>query len=91
MSQDSTLLHTGWPMWVMLVLVTGIAALFAQRLPLLPARQILTAVLRALAQMLVVALAISQLSRSWWLTVLFLLLMFVVAALTSTRRIGALA
>lgn len=91
MSQDSTLLHTGWPMWVMLVLVTGIAALFAQRFLLLPARQILTAVLRALAQMLVVALAISQLSRSWWLTVLFLLLMFVVAALTSTRRIGALA
>lgn len=47
MSQHSTLLHTGWPMWVMLVLVTGIAALFAQRFLLLPARQILTAVLRA--------------------------------------------
>lgn len=91
MSQDSTLLHTGWSMWVMLAMAALIAALVARGYLQLPAHRILVAALRALVQMVLVALLISQVSRSWWLTFLFLALMAAVATWTSTARIGQVA
>lgn len=91
MGTDSTLLHTGWPMWVMLALSAVAAALIARRYLQLPASRILSAALRALLQLILVALLISQVSRSWWLTGLFLTLMVSVAIWTSTRRIATIA
>ncbi len=87
----TSLLNTGPGMWAMLGVAAAAATLVNYRLIQLPARQMLFAITRALVQMVLVALVISQVSRSWTLTCAFLLLMFAVATLTATRRIGQLA
>ncbi|MGN0128752.1 ABC transporter permease [Glutamicibacter soli] len=90
MGGNDSLLNTGTGMWVMLALLAAATAVVASRFLMLPARAILLAVVRALAQMILVALLISQVSRSPGLTAAFLVLMFTIAILTSTRRIETL-
>lgn len=51
-------------------------------------RAIVSAALRAVTQLAAVSLVIVAVLRSGWWTALFVLLMFVVAAVTSARRIG---
>lgn len=87
MGTNSSLLNTGWPMWVMLALVVGVTAWITHRHLLLGARQIITAAIRSLAQLLLVAVLISQVSSSWLLTVALLLLMLGIAVLTAKGRI----
>lgn len=50
---------------------------------------IVTAAVRALAQLAAVSFIIAAVLRSGWLTLLFVLVMFAVASVTSARRIGA--
>lgn len=90
MDGNHSLLNTGTGMWIMLALLAAATAVVASRFLILPARAILLAVVRALAQMILVALLISQVSRSAALTAEFLVPMFAIATLTSTRRIGTL-
>ncbi|MGC0269449.1 hypothetical protein ACPROK_07630 [Glutamicibacter soli] len=90
MGGNDSLLNTGTGMWVMLALLAAATAVVASRFLMLPARETLLAVVRALTQMILVARLISQVSRSPGLTAAFLVLMFTIATLTSTRRIGTL-
>ncbi|MFI7281407.1 ABC transporter permease [Micromonospora chersina] len=53
------------------------------------ARTVLTAAARATVQLGAVSLVIVAVLRAWWSTAAFVLLMYVVAALTARRRIGA--
>lgn len=77
-------------MWVLLGITILAGAFVAKRYLLLSAGTIFFAAIRALLQMLLVALLISQVARSWPLTVVFLVLMFLVATFTSGRRIEQL-
>lgn len=86
----TSLLNTGPSMWGMLGLAAVAATLINYRFIQLPARQTFFAIARALVQMVLVALVISQVSRSC-VDQRFLVLMFVVATLTAARRIGQLA
>ncbi|SBT40982.1 ABC transporter permease [Micromonospora auratinigra] len=52
------------------------------------ARSVLTAAARATVQLGAVSLVIVAVLRAWWSSVLFVLLMYVVASVTATRRIG---
>lgn len=52
------------------------------------ARAVVTAAVRAVAQLAAVSFVITAVLRSGWLTGLFVLLMFAVAAITSARRVG---
>ncbi|MFJ2618344.1 ABC transporter permease [Glutamicibacter sp. NPDC087344] len=91
MGANGSLLNTGAGMWVMLAVAAAAAALINHYFLRMPVKQVVFAVARALVQMILVALVISQVSRSWPLACAFLLLMLVVATLTATRRIGHLA
>jgi putative ABC transport system permease protein len=51
-------------------------------------RAVVTAALRAVAQLAAVSFIITAILESGWLTLLFVLVMFAVAAVTSARRIG---
>ncbi|MFG3601434.1 ABC transporter permease [Micromonospora chersina] len=53
------------------------------------ARTVVTAAARATVQLGAVSLVIVAVLRAWWSTAAFVLLMYVVAALTARRRIGA--
>jgi putative ABC transport system permease protein len=53
-------------------------------------RDVVTASLRAVAQLGVVSLLITAVLRSWWTTAAFISLMVVVAAATSARRVSTL-
>jgi putative ABC transport system permease protein len=53
-------------------------------------RAVVSASLRAVAQLALVSLLITAVLRSWWFTAGFILLMVVVAAATSARRISTL-
>lgn len=53
-------------------------------------RPVATAALRATGQLALVSLVITAVLRSGWLTALFVLLMFGIAALTSARRVSTL-
>jgi putative ABC transport system permease protein len=52
------------------------------------ARAVVTAALRAVAQLAAVSFVITAILKSGWLTALFVLLMYAVAAVTSARRVG---
>lgn len=84
---NSTLLNTGWPMWVMLAIVVGATGIITSRFLDLSAKKIFSAAGRALIQLILIALIISQVSTSWILTIALLLLMLGVAVFTSTQRI----
>ncbi|AEV84277.1 ABC transporter permease [Actinoplanes sp. SE50] len=53
-------------------------------------RAVVTASLRAVAQLALVSVLITAVLRAWWSTAVFLLLMVLVAAATSARRISTL-
>lgn len=74
---------------VVLVVLLLLAAVVVWRGELGSGRAVLTAGVRAAAQLAVVSLVIAWILRSGWFTAGFVLLMFGVAAVTSARRIGA--
>ena len=53
-------------------------------------RAVLTASVRAVAQLAIVSLLITAVLRSWWATAAFITLMILVAAATSARRVSTL-
>ncbi len=75
---------------VVLVLLTVVAGVLVGVGQIGPARAPVVAILRATVQLAVVSLLIAAVVRSLWWTALFVLVMFVVAVLTSARRIGSL-
>lgn len=86
--QESTLLNLGPLSWVLLAFLM-LAAAFSWRLLLgRPAREIVFAALRALFQLAIVALLISQLSGHPLLALGFVALMFATAVWTAGRRIA---
>lgn len=86
--QESTLLNLGPLSWVLLAFLS-LAAAFTWRLLLgRPAREIGFAAIRALLQLAIVALLISQLSGHPLLALGFIVLMFATAAWTAGRRIA---
>lgn len=88
MPENSTLLNTGPAVWILLAVLLAAAAGVARCALGMPARQLLSAGLRALLQLALVSLAVAGLSRSAVLSAGFLLLMLLVAAWTAARRIG---
>ncbi|MDT4989945.1 MAG: UDP-glucose/iron transport system permease protein [Micromonosporaceae bacterium] len=84
---SSTAIRIGPLLAIMLVALTGLTAVVAGAGHLGTARASVTASVRAVAQLTVVSLVIVAVLRSGWLTTGFVTLMYVVAALTSGRRI----
>lgn len=78
----------GWGLAVALVLLLLIAAVTATALHLGLSRQVAVAVVRAVAQLAAVSSVIVVVARSLWLSALFVLVMFAVAAWTSARRVA---
>lgn len=78
----------GWPLAGVLVLVTVLAALVVGLGRIGAWRPVVTAAVRAVAQLSVVSMVIVLVLNSGWLTTAFVLVMFGVAALTSARRIA---
>ncbi|MEO8830071.1 ABC transporter permease [Lapillicoccus sp.] len=72
---------------LLVVLLTGLAALVNHLGGLQFARADLLAATRATVQLLVVGALIAVVLRSWWLTAAFVLVMLTVASLTSGRRL----
>lgn len=73
-----------------LVLLTAVAAVLLWLGQIGPVRAPLLAALRAVIQLAAVSLLITAVVRSAWWTAVFVLVMLVVAVLTSARRIGSL-
>lgn len=80
----------GWPLAAALVVLVllGVGVAGAGGLPV--RREVVTATLRAVAQLSVVSLAIAAVLGSLWWSAAFALLMFGVATYTSARRVDAL-
>jgi putative ABC transport system permease protein len=76
----------GWPLAVALVLLVAVAVAAGWLGRLGTARMALVAAVRAVVQLATVAAIILAVVRHWWATVLFVLVMFGVAAWTSARR-----
>jgi putative ABC transport system permease protein len=72
---------------VALVVVAAVAALVGR---LGVSRAMVTASIRAVAQLALVSLLITAVLRSWWATAAFITVMVVVAAATSARRVSTL-
>lgn len=70
------------------LVVVAVAAAVVGRLGV--GRAVVTASARAVVQLGVVSLLIAAVLRSWWATVGFVVLMVLVAAATSARRVGSL-
>jgi putative ABC transport system permease protein len=79
----------GWPLAIALVALValGVTAAWAGALPV--RRDLVTASVRAVAQLAVVSVAIAAVLGSVWWSAAFALLMFAVATFTSARRVGA--
>jgi putative ABC transport system permease protein len=78
----------GWGLAVALVVLLLIAAGTALALHLGLGRQVVVAVVRAVVQLAAVSSVIVAVARSLWLSALFVLVMFAVAAWTSARRVA---
>jgi len=78
----------GWGLAVALALLLVIAAGTATALHLGLSRQVAVAVVRAVVQLAAVSSVIVVVARSLWLSALFVLVMFAVAAWTSARRVA---
>lgn len=79
-----------WRLAVVLLVLVVVAASTSRLAGLQVELEQVTAALRAIAQLAVVALVIAAVMESLWWSLVFVLLMYVVAAATSYRRIGAL-
>lgn len=75
---------------VVLVALMVVAAVVALVGRLGASRAVLTASVRAVAQLAIVSLLITAVLRSWWATAAFITLMILVAAATSARRVSTL-
>jgi putative ABC transport system permease protein len=75
---------------VVLVALMVVAAVVALVGRLGVSRAVLTASVRAVAQLAIVSLLITAVLRSWWATAAFITLMILVAAATSARRVSTL-
>ena len=80
----------GWGLAGILVLLVVAAALVVWFGGIGHWREVATAALRAAGQLALVSLVITAVLRSGWLTAVFVLLMFGIAALTSARRVSTL-
>jgi putative ABC transport system permease protein len=78
----------GWGLGLALVLLMLIAAGSALALHSGLSRQVLVAAARAVVQLAAVSSVIVAVARSLWLSALFVLVMFAVAAWTSARRVS---
>jgi putative ABC transport system permease protein len=76
----------GWGLAVALVVLVGIAVVVSLLGRFGISRALVTASVRAVLQLAVVATIIVAVVRSWWLTVAFVLVMLTVASFTSARR-----
>jgi len=76
----------GWGLAVALVVLVSIAVTVSLLGRFGISRALVTASVRAVLQLAVVATIIVAVVRSWWLTVAFVLVMLGVASLTSARR-----
>lgn len=86
--ENSTLLNTGPASWILLAVLLAIAATLWRTALGRRFRDMVVAGLRALVQLAVVALVIGQLAGHQGLALLFVALMFVVAAWTAGHRIA---
>lgn len=78
-----------WRLAVVLVVLVVIAATVSWLADLGVERDHVTAAVRAVVQLAVVAVVIATVIRSLWWSLAFVLVMFVVATVTSHRRMGA--
>jgi putative ABC transport system permease protein len=76
----------GWGLAVALLVLTGIAVVVSLLGRFGISRALVTASVRAVLQLAVVATIIVAVVRSWWMTVAFVLVMLSVASFTSARR-----
>lgn len=83
----SSVVHLGPGLVVVLVALTGLAALAGRMSGLDQQRPVATAALRATVQLAVVSAVLVYVVRSLWLSALFVLLMLGVAAVTSAARV----
>jgi putative ABC transport system permease protein len=74
--------------WLLLAVLLALAGAVSRGFLGLPWYRTVAAGLRALVQLAVVAVVISQVGRSMWLAAGFLMVMLAVASWTSARRIG---
>lgn len=86
---SSSTIATGPMLGVVLVVLLLLAAAVVWRGRLQPGRDVLVAGIRAAIQLALVSLLITVILEHGWLTAGFVLLMFIVAAVTSARRVGA--
>jgi putative ABC transport system permease protein len=77
----------GWGLAVALLVLTAIAAVVGTTGRLETGRASLVAAARAVVQLAVVSAVIVAVVRSWWATLVFVVVMFSVASWTSARRI----
>jgi putative ABC transport system permease protein len=84
---SSDVLSVGWPLGLLLVVLTVGAAAAVRIAGLGDWRAPVTAAVRCVVQLAAVSLVIGIVLRSMWLTALFITFMAVVAAATSARRI----
>jgi putative ABC transport system permease protein len=78
-----------WRLALVLLFLVLLAAATSRLAGLAVEREQITAALRAVVQLALVALVIAAVMESLWWSLAFVLVMFVVAAATSHRRIGA--
>ncbi|MGW5238710.1 ABC transporter permease [Monashia sp. NPDC004114] len=79
----------GWPVAIALVLLLSVTVV-ADRLGRIPLdRQVVVAGLRAILQLSLVALVITAVVGSIWLSLLAVCVMFAMAVMTTARRVGA--
>lgn len=83
----SPLVEVGWPLAVALVLLVAVAMALAAYGRLCLQRDVLVAAVRAVLQLGAIALVLAAVIRSLWLSLLFVLLMTVVASGTAARRL----
>lgn len=83
---NSASITLGWGLAVALAVLVGIAVAVSLLGRFGISRALVTASVRAVLQLAVVATIIVAVVRSWWLTVAFVLVMLTVASFTSARR-----
>ena len=83
---NSASVTLGWGLAVALAVLVGIAVAVSLLGRFGISRALVTASVRAVLQLAVVATIIVAVVRSWWLTVAFVLVMLTVASFTSARR-----
>ncbi|MFD1323156.1 ABC transporter permease [Micromonospora sonneratiae] len=87
---SSTAIAVGPTLLVVLATLAAVGAVVVRWAGLGPGRAVLTAAFRATLQLAAVSLIIVAVLRAWSMTIAFVVVMYVVASVTSARRIGSL-